>query len=249
MKRTAVAASLALAAAAHAQLNTVDGPYFGAFANFGSAGNMVNQNQSSVGGLVNTTMGLQYFGDWSWSMPRADGNATIDSYSVIKFGVGPLPVQVSNFNFVYNAKWVNGGGNSTLPATSINLFGAIKEQLGTVTNPSTDPTILGLGITDGLTGNGLRILNSSASGGSSNPILAVGRTYYLYIDDNTSINVTGFGPFTPSITVTNEYGGALSSPTFTGFNAYFTGTVVPAPCAGGILSLVALSGLRRRRRV
>src|SRR5205814_9410950 len=88
-----------LAASAHAQIGNMDGPYFGTFPTGGSAGNMVNMNRDSVGGLVNSTMGLQYFGDWSWAMPRNDSTATIDSYSVIKFGVGPLPVRVSNFSF------------------------------------------------------------------------------------------------------------------------------------------------------
>jgi hypothetical protein len=202
---------------------------------------------SATGGttpnLFNYTTSANSRIDWNWQLPRNNLSNYVSHGLYLTFTVNPLPVSVSSLFYSINGKWVNGGGNGVNPTTTVNWRARIGEFVPFVGN--VDVASLTPAQPPSLVGNGLMILNQSDSV-AANYVLAAGRTYTLAIDLNTYVDVSNFAPTTPSISVTNEFGGPWA-PSFGGMSVGFNWQIVPAPSTAGLLALAGLAATRRRR--
>ena len=203
---------------------------------------------------------LQATGDWDLSLAPADvGQGDVYTEGYLPFTVGDVPVQMSNFEVTVNAKWVNGGGDAMVPATEAQAGVILFEQLGASPALGSDIIVAAANASQQpdfsvtLDGNGLAIYGPETTLGTpSTYVLAADRTYYLYVASVTHIDTTGFLPGnTPSITVTNEFGGTFGD-SFSGMNGSFDWVEVPEPStwALGISAAagVAAFGWFKRRR-
>ncbi|MBC7836129.1 MAG: hypothetical protein H7Y88_13670 [Phycisphaerales bacterium] len=210
-------------------------------------GNPIGANLATTETVGLLAASLRARGDWSFMLARENGEFGAPTSAFRVFECGPIPVRLQDMTFTAHAKWVNGGGTNTIPETRFDVNAAIRERVGAL--PSfNDPIILGLGsINNPLIGNGLTVYNEAFGGPGLGPVLAAGRTYYVEMLVRTRITVTGFTEFTPSITVTNEFGGDLSQGVYDGFEVIFGYRTVPAPSVAAMLLPLGLVASRRRR--
>ncbi len=219
-------------------------------------GNFLSQqaNGSDVSNLGASSGHVVYkgVGDWSLAMPRVAESDLVNFAGVLQFTVGNLPVQIQQMTFGVNAKWVNGGGTANLPHTSFSLDVKLNQALIPGMIFLNDPTILDIAPTvNPLVGNGLAIHNDTFAA-TPGYVLAAGITYYFGVSIGTQIDTTGFTSSTPSIAVTNEFGGNLSSGSFNGFQVDLQWQTVPEP-ASFVLGAIGCAaagafGWRRSRR-
>lgn len=236
------AAVAALPAAAIGQVNFTPGPIAGGTSVSGG-GIYSYSTFDSFGGALGGLLGTTGRTDWNWQLPRSNFNGSVSQGQYATFTVGPLPVQIGELRYRINGKWVNGGGNTNNPLTTVNWNVAINEYIsgfGNVTVASLSPT--GAFIQNG---NGYMVLDESASK-SSGFVLAAGRQYTLAFEMLTTVQVDNWNNSTPNITVTNEFGGGWA-PGFNGAYAAFTWETVPTPGAGTLMALTGLAALRRKR--
>jgi hypothetical protein len=180
--------------------------------------------------------------DWNWQLPRGNFTGYVLHNTYLNFTVGTLPVRIGNLFYTLNGKWVNGGGTTTDPTTSVTPSLKLSEVIPGL---GLAPIVDSPGPARVLNGNSLTIFSDSVAT-PSGYILAAGRTYLLDFQLLTQVDVTAFASTNPSITITNELGGEWS-PGYTGVRAGLEWEVVPAPSAAGLLALAGLSAARRRR--
>lgn len=210
------------------------------------------QHNESIASSNNTNFALLTLtGDWDFQMPRQAGVTQSPSTgAMLQFIVGNLPVEIYTLNVYSNAKWVNGGGDDTsdpsIPQTDWTITAALHEQLQNSPDPSTDP-LLTASIDNGSSnGNGYGVFTHQ-SPYAPTVILGAGLTYYLFLDNATTISIgNDWSDTTPTVVVTNEFGGTYGD-TFTGFSASFYWVTVPEPSTLTLLAIGAL-GLTALRR-
>ncbi|MBC7773342.1 MAG: hypothetical protein H7210_12665 [Pyrinomonadaceae bacterium] len=246
---TSILAIALTGAPAHAQLTGFDQAHSTLVGEtvFGSSegARMVNSNHTATGTLLAQSARLNLRGDWSWATPRADALGQVTASAYYEFTCGSLPVELFGLSFDSNAKVVNGGGNGTLPQTQWIYQASIRERIGNSVDTH-DPALYSVSRRGELTGNGYRVSDELA-GPASGPVLAVGRSYYMLLEARVGFDVTGFTPQTPSITVTQEFGGELSN--YRGFELNMSWRVVPSPGSGALLGIGSMLVCRRRRGI
>ncbi|MBI3837541.1 MAG: hypothetical protein HY288_06370 [Planctomycetia bacterium] len=206
--------------------------------------NLTSTNTSGVTAGGRNFERLSVTGDWDYSLPRTAGNGGVITENFLFFSVGNVPVEIRGFQLAANAKWVNGGGNANDPTTEASVEAFLFEALGGAPNVFVDPQINVVSVDPAanLTGNGFQVYGPNTVFGNLAPfVLAARRNYYLEIDGVTDISVAAFRAFTPSITVTNEFGGAFGQ-SFTGYDVSFFWVAVPEPSTE-VLALCAAVGL------
>jgi hypothetical protein len=205
----------------------------------------LNVGQNSQSGA--NSISLTQTGDWTFGPMSQNTNGTATALSYVQFQVGNLPAIVSSMTILYNAKWANGGGANGTTSTAPSVYLDIYEDVGSNGPDAQDRQVVGIGTTLAfLDGNGFRIYQDSTSS-DVNYVLAANTSYYLQIQSRTGITIANVGANTPSISITNEFGGPLSQGTFSGFQGSIAFHTVPAP-GSAALTLAGLSlGARRRR--
>ncbi len=240
-RRAVAIAAIVVVESAHAQVSLIGGGPSASLSNLGPQGAWVNQNIHAAGAAGGGSVSLDLTGDWSLKMPREDSEGRVRARGSTPFTVGPLPVRITDFTFTYNAKWVNGGGTATIPETWFSYQGSLWENPG-----FPNIFITGVGtLNESLVGNGLTIIDGSEDDPIGS-ILAVGANYYLELKIDTLVLLKGMTLNTPTVTVTNEFGGDLSA--FDGFGVRIEYEVVPAPTASIVLAGCGALTLRRRNR-
>jgi hypothetical protein len=216
-------------------------------------GNEVH-NETATNNSVAGTVGLTLTGDWYVPVPVGVAGLAPELTGILPISVGNLPVQIDSFDFTPSAKWVNGGGNTTDPVTKWTITATLYQQGATLpmgnAGPAgySDPMVKTLMYSGTLTGNGVDIINNVDTTDYAPYVLGSGLKYYLAIDDYTSITVGNtYTNSTPTIVVTNEFGGTFGD-SFTGFSASFTWATVPEPSTIALLAAGAAGLLFARRR-
>jgi hypothetical protein len=178
--------------------------------------------------------------DWNWQQTAGGTYGTHLDAASISFTVGPLPVQISNLQFVQNVKWVNGGGSASAPVTTWSGEGLVVQGgLGL------NPTVLAApNATGTLTGNGYTIANDTKTA-SGSYVLANGVTYTLRDYVYTNVDPSALTSNDPTSVVTLEAGGVSTWP---GFTASFNWQTVPEPATLSLLAPLPLMLMRRRKR-
>jgi hypothetical protein len=210
----------------------------------------ISTADNSAGNLVDFV--LQ--GDWNYKLTREKGTGAVLVNAFLPFTVGDLPIRISDFQFRQNAKWVNSGGGPFTPVTTAVPFAWIREDLN---DPDNDPVAMSApplspGVSYTFTGNGATVVGPE--GHSSSPtsyVFSPDTSYYLHLRIRTSFNNTLFDVNgMPTVSITNEFGGDLSS--YDGFEGSFTWQAVPEPgtlalagCGGAALAVAALRRWRR----
>ena len=189
---------------------------------------------------------MQFNGDWNYKLPRVAGLGSVFTSARMEFSVGNVPVRMSDIGMDVEAKWVNSGGNSTTPETSVAPFGYVLES----------PDFRFVLVPDlysypyDVIGNGLIIVGpDSYPGTPSQFILAPNTIYYVEVDIFTNFYNSTFSIDDPTVTITNEFGGALGD-SFDGYRISFAWTPVPEPGTWALASvaLAALGAIAWRRR-
>ena len=197
---------------------------------------------------------LQVTDDWYLGMPKQGvSSGSVLVHGELPFTIGNIPVQASDFQVEYNAKWVNGGGTATNPFTTWTVTGFLKYETG-ATPDSSDPVVYQFGVTNSLTGNGYTI--DTQSGPAPPPaayVLGSNSNYYLQITVNTAVTIDNtFTNQNVPVVVTNEAGGTFGD-SFSGFNVSFDWHTVPEPgsmtmAVVAAASLTAFALIARRRK-
>ena len=191
-------------------------------------------NGTNSGGKVD----LHLTGDWSLPFPRIDNiHGLVDTDARLPFTVGHLPVEIDNFQLVSNAKWVLGGGErdseSISPGAGASVLFMLTDGGGYLTKG-------GSWASSTLYGNGYNIEPLTTTLVPGAYVLAPDAVYTL-----ACLVETGFGQGVlgnaPSITLTNEFGGALED-SFNGFDVVFTWHTVPEP-SGLVIAVIGAMGL------
>ncbi len=194
------------------------------------------------------SVGLSLTGDWDYKLPRSPGLGFVRVDGFLTFSVGNVPVEVSDLVVSTHAKWVNGGGNSSTRTTSEARL-EFYERL----NPDdhTGPSIARfVQDTASLTGNGYQIVGPIVTPGSLNGgvtpgggvfVLSANTDYMLALSLVTFVGNVTFDPlYTPTVSITNEFGGDLGD-SFAGFETRFSWHTVPEPAAISLLLFGALA--------
>jgi hypothetical protein len=209
-------------------------------------------NESATNNSAANIVMLGLTGDWYVPAPINVAGLHPELTALMPFSVGNLPVQISEFELAVDAKWVNGGGNATDPVTKYTITATLYDQQGALptgtAGPSgySDPKVKTLPLSATLTGNGLNVFTLTSTD-LAPFVLGSGHNYYLAIDDYTDISVgAAYTNSTPTIVVTNEFGGTFGD-SYNGFNASFEWHPVPEPTALVLLTLGAFGLLARRR--
>jgi hypothetical protein len=201
-----------------------------------SPGTFTHFNLNVTDASTSNYVDLKLTGDWDFRLPRLPGSGQVRVNGFLPFSVGNVPVQIDDYGITTDAKWVNGGGAAAIPSTFMHRFTAIVERLSPADQDG--PMVAASSIEDELDGNGLRIFHMvMTSGAPSSYVLAANTDYLLLSGVITQISNQTFDPFqTPTITVTNEFGGDLGD-SYSGFDATFAWHPVPEP------SSIALAGI------
>jgi len=216
-------------------------------------GNEVH-NETATNNSAGGTVSLGLTGDWYVPVPVGAAGLAPELTGILPISVGNIPVEIDSFDFTPNAKWVNGGGNTTDPVTKWTITATLYQQgatlpTGTAGPPGYgDPKVKTLTYTDTLTGNGIDIISNTSTTDYAPYVLGSGLKYYLAIDDYTSITVgNGYTNSTPTIVVTNEFGGTFGD-SYSGLSASFTWHTVPEPSTVALLALGSIGLVFAHRR-
>jgi len=221
-------ASAQLTAGAQSAINNYGDVGGASFAN-------VDHQWGQIGGGGAGFLGMSQEGMWTVGPFAGDTTGSVRITSRWDFGIGAVPVVVTDMALDWQAKWVNGGGSpfSTFTSPKISL---------TIYEAATNIPVIRLEQLMGfLAGNFFAVLNGNA-GWTPNYILAANTNYRLELQVKTLIDHTAFVGV-PAATVTNEFGPAFG---FDGFRGAIGYQAIPSPGGLGLLALVG-AAVRRRR--
>lgn len=207
------------------------------------------QSQTSTSGLG--TFSLSQRGDWTYGPTTSVEAGRVITDSWITFTVGALPVEISSMSLSYSSKVAVGGGNDrNIIAANPFYEASILQDNGTA-GPGGGDIPVGFGATffneTPVAWNQFREFSGSEST-TGTRILAANTSYYLQLRSLVSINITRVGTPQAGITVTHEFGGTLTQPTYNGFTAIVNYRTVPTPGAAALLAMGGLGIATRRRR-
>ncbi len=148
---------------------------------------------NSAGGTVD----LKLKGDWDYQLPRQARSCYVLTLTDMSFSVGNLLVEVSNLQTASNAKWVNGGGDSTTPAihavAHTNLFEPAPPNPDELSLPPCDSFVYDLA------GNGYLTAPTAHAFDTSPYVLSANTTYAIEVYAETTIDDSAFNSGTPPV--------------------------------------------------
>lgn len=218
---------------------------------------LAGSNSAASGTVGANSFSGRFTGDVVTSLlggnsPGATYNGATSQVAVVPFTVGALPVRIGEASVHANFKMVASGGNGIAggndPIVNVTLFTRLYQLTGASISPSTDPWLSAIEFSKTWTqnGNGLQIIDSTLGPATSNYILTPG-TYYLYEVLNITTSYTSTGVVQPTRGMTVEFGGDLTSSTYSGINYTFDWQTVPAPGSVALLGFGVLAATRRKR--
>lgn len=195
------------------------------------------------------TLMTRVTGDTTFIVPHnPQSNGSLQFRWLVVFRVDDIPVQISNLRYGISAKLVNGGGTTSIPATTLETgFGLLQAVTPETPDLPTNPEIRYYYDTQLQSGNGFVVINENVATPSEPYVLGAGLTYYLLMRPNLHIGgVQGF--VGPQVSTTLEFGGDLSSGTYDGFSLGFDWINVPSPTMASIFAVAASTSVFRRQR-
>jgi hypothetical protein len=195
------------------------------------------------------TVDLDVTGDLSLTFPHTSKiRAVADTNAFMPFAVCNAPMQVGNLQLTSNVKWVFGDGDPAPEARASRAGGRVQFILdeGFRANRGAAAEI-GQWPSGQLVSDGFQIEPPTNTSAACAYVLAPHTTNTLgpFLETGFTLGTRGD---VPSVTLTNESGGAMGDP-FAGFGACFTWHTMPAPSGLTMLSMglvVGACGLARR---
>jgi hypothetical protein len=185
--------------------------------------------------------------------PRPHAQSSGSSWHITAWsGHLPLPVRIGSASLRANFKLVASGGNGIVggndPVVSLNVLSRLYQQTGATPAPATDAWLSAIefGKACSQNGNGLQVIDKTFGPEVSNYILTPG-DYYIYQVLNVNSSFTSNGGVQPLRGATVEYGGDLTSSTYSGFTYSFDWQTVPTSGCTALLGVAGLVAIRRRR--